>query len=316
MKVRNILNDVEAPLESHSDKRGSITDVFYQGGVDHVAVVKSKKGAHRGDHYHKETTQHILITQGTMEYYYAPFNNPGAVKCIKVGPGDMITTPPYEIHTLRFPTDNEFMVFSTGKRGGKDYESDTFRVSPILDDHPQRLHLGCGSKFLRGFTHIDLSNYDHIDYQHRIDRLPMIGDNIIETIYCSNAFEYFDREEAVGVLREWRRVLKVGGTLRISVPNFEAICQVYMEHRDADQRGVLGPIFGRWDVGENNIIYHKTVYDLTSLTRLLKAAGFNRIRTWDPHTVLPKDFDDFSKAYMPHMDETGTLMSLNVEAFK
>ena len=316
MKTRNILNDIDAPLESHKDDRGCITDVFYKADVDHVAVVRSLAGAHRGDHYHKETTQHILVTKGTMEYYYAPSDKPSSVKCLKVGPGDMITTPPYEIHTLRFPTDNEFMVFSAGPRGGKDYESDTFRVSPMILDTPKRLHLGCGSKYLKGFTHIDLSDYDHVDYKHPINLLPMISDNTIELIYCSNAFEYFDRENAVRVLKEWRRVLKVGGTLRLSVPNFESICQAYMEHRDADKRGVLGPLFGRWDTGGNNIIYHKTVYDETSMRRLLNECDFNSIELYDWKDFLPKDYDDFSRAYMPHMNEDGLLMSLNIQAKK
>ena len=146
MKTRNIIKNIKDPLESHSDGRGAITDVFYKADIDHVAVITSKAGAERGDHYHKETIQHILVTKGTMEYYYASSYNPCDVKCLKIGPGDMITTPPFEIHTLRFPTDNEFMVFSTGKRGGKDYESDTFRVEPILNDKPKQLHLGCGSK--------------------------------------------------------------------------------------------------------------------------------------------------------------------------
>ena len=44
----------------------------------------------------------------------------------------MVTTPPFEVHSLEILTDNQFIVFSWGKRGGKDYESDTFRVRPSL----------------------------------------------------------------------------------------------------------------------------------------------------------------------------------------
>ena len=54
---------------------------------------------------------------------------------ILVKKGDFISTPPYEIHALKIGEDgNEFIVFSEGKRGGKDYESDTFRVKNIIED--------------------------------------------------------------------------------------------------------------------------------------------------------------------------------------
>ena len=47
--------------------------------------------------------------------------------------GDLVSTPPFEIHTLKIGKDgNSFIVFSTGLRGGKDYESDTYRVEPII----------------------------------------------------------------------------------------------------------------------------------------------------------------------------------------
>ncbi len=45
---------------------------------------------------------------------------------------DLVSTPPYEIHALEILGPNQFVVFSQGVRGGEDYESDTFRVPPIL----------------------------------------------------------------------------------------------------------------------------------------------------------------------------------------
>ena len=37
------------------DKRGSITDIFYKKNIRHVAIIKSKTGVKRGDHFHKKT---------------------------------------------------------------------------------------------------------------------------------------------------------------------------------------------------------------------------------------------------------------------
>jgi hypothetical protein len=47
--------------------------------------------------------------------------------------GDLISTGPNEIHALKIGGEgNQFIVFSEGVRGGKDYESDTYRVENII----------------------------------------------------------------------------------------------------------------------------------------------------------------------------------------
>ena len=45
----------------------------------------------------------------------------------------MVSTEPLEIHALECLGPSEFIVFSTGLRGGNDYEADTYRdFEPIL----------------------------------------------------------------------------------------------------------------------------------------------------------------------------------------
>ena len=114
------------------DKRGTITDIFYKEQINHVAIIKSKKGARRGDHYHKKTTQFMYITKGKLEYWYKKLNSKSKAKMKILKPGDLVKTPPLEMHALKMLSSNEFIVFTVGKRGGKDYESDTYRFSPSL----------------------------------------------------------------------------------------------------------------------------------------------------------------------------------------
>lgn len=133
MKKINIFNENNKNLEIHKDNRGSIVDIIYNGNINHVAVINSEPNVIRGNHYHEETTQHILITRGSLEYWYKELNSDQEPMMYLAKKGDLITTPPFEIHALKI-TDagNEFIVFSEGKRGGKDYESDTFRVDSII----------------------------------------------------------------------------------------------------------------------------------------------------------------------------------------
>jgi len=113
------------------DERGDIADIFYKHPIDHVAVINSKKGALRGNHYHKKSTQHMYMTKGSLRYYYRDIDS-NKIKSIIVKEGMMVTTQPFEVHALEILEDNQFIVFTEGLRGGKDYESDTFRVKPSL----------------------------------------------------------------------------------------------------------------------------------------------------------------------------------------
>ena len=135
MDCRNIRKKVKKPLQSFKDKRGSIIDIFYKKKIDHVAIIDSKPNALRGNHYHKKTIQHMLITEGSLEYWYKPLKKKTKVKKKILKVGDLVSTPPYEIHALKISKKgNQFIVFSEGVRGGKDYEADTFRVPSIIND--------------------------------------------------------------------------------------------------------------------------------------------------------------------------------------
>jgi predicted SAM-dependent methyltransferase len=179
-----------------------------------------------------------------------------------------------------------------------------------------KLHVGCGKRYLPGFVHVDLADFPHIDHRRRVDQLDIFSDGAAELIYASHVLEYFDRLEAGHLLAEWRRVLCPGGRLRLAVPDFVALAEVYFRRRNLDL--ILGPLYGRMEVeGTGQVIYHKTVYDLESLKMLLEECGFSAVRRYDWRQTIHRDYDDHSQAYIPHLDkEHGKLISLNVECFK
>lgn len=179
-----------------------------------------------------------------------------------------------------------------------------------------KLHLGCDKRFIPGFVHVDLADYPHIDHRHDVRTLPMIAAGSADLVYACHVLEYFDRVEVLDVLVEWKRVLTPGGVLRLAVPDFEALAAVYGETHDLGK--VIGPLYGRWPVpGADVTIYHRTVYDFASLQQVLTSVGFADVRRWDWRTTEHRDVDDYSQAYIPHMDKAhGRLISLNVEATK
>src|ERR1700680_714098 len=178
---------------------------------------------------------------------------------------------------------------------------------------PAKLHLGCGKRYLPGFVHVDRVAFPHIDYVQDIARLPQFPDRSIEVIYASQVLTYFDREEVVPVLAEWRRALAPGGILRLSVPNFETVTTLYAAGLRLEW--FLGTLYGRMSDGKGSYIYERTTYEEASIQRGLETAGFEGIERWDWRETEHAEYDDFSQAYFPHMEkDRGILMNLNVQA--
>lgn len=159
-------------------------------------------------------------------------------------------------------------------------------------DDKLKLHIGCGERNWPGWINIDGQRLPHIKY-HDVTKLPF-KDATVSLIYSSHLIAYFDRQEIIPILKEWNRALKVGGTLRLSTPDWNVIRKFDIP--------MLGPLYGKMN---SHAIYHKTVYDLQGLTDVLMASGFYRIKRYD-HTK--NEYDDHSAAYFD-----GKLISLNIE---
>lgn len=113
---------------AHVDSRGAITDIAYRDPFDHAALVTSRAGSRRGDHYHRESTQTIVVLEGRL---IALVQIGGAVTEHHLTTGDVMVNEPNEVHTFFAVEDSVFLVLTKGPRGGADYESDTYRVEPL-----------------------------------------------------------------------------------------------------------------------------------------------------------------------------------------
>lgn len=175
-----------------------------------------------------------------------------------------------------------------------------------------KLHIGCGKKYLQGYKHLDVIDFDHVDFVCDTRELTMIADETVSEIYACHILEHVGRNEIVAVLREWYRVLKIGGLLRVAVPDFEAIVAEYQQSKDLSC--FQGLLYGGQTYDYN---YHHIAFNYTMLGNFLLEAGFFKVSRYDWRDFLPKDYDDYSRAYIPHMDfDHGTHMSLNVVAKK
>lgn len=178
---------------------------------------------------------------------------------------------------------------------------------------PLKLHVGCGKRYLPGWKHVDVLDFDHIDYKTTLDDLHMIEDGSVEEIYACHVLEHIDRRKVISTVQELNRVLRVGGKLRLAVPDFEAVVGYYNENP-----GSISQLLGLLVGGQTTEYDHHTfVFDKKILTEVLEYCGFENVERYDWQKFLPEGFDDYSRCYLPHMDfENGRCMSLNIVAVK
>ena len=175
----------------------------------------------------------------------------------------------------------------------------------------KKLHVGCGSKILDGFINIDLLDVDGIDLKCDISKLPY-ENNSIDLIYSCANIEHFGRKEWKGVLKHWYDLLKPGAVLRLSTADFEAACIEYLENKNIEN--LLGLIVGGQ---KDKYDWHGMIFDYELLETTLLEIGFNEVKKYNWRETEHGHIDDFSQAYLPHMDkEKGRLMMLNIEAIK
>lgn len=111
-----------------TDERGSIFDLIEEQ-VGHVGLITSNKGAVRGKHYHKKSTQFTFLLSGKMEFFTKDLrHNDSKIKLIILEPYDLIVTPPNVAHAMRALENCVFLDCTTESRGEKGYEEDTVRI--------------------------------------------------------------------------------------------------------------------------------------------------------------------------------------------
>ena len=114
------------PRSAFKDVRGAIVDILDGVPVECVTLLTSKRGAIRGNHYHRKTTQYLYVLEGRLRAYA---QDPGKrVHARVVRAGDLIVTPPGERHAFEALADSVLLACAHGPRSGKSYESDTYRL--------------------------------------------------------------------------------------------------------------------------------------------------------------------------------------------
>lgn len=131
----------------------------------------------------------------------------------------------------------------------------------------RKIDLGAGTVSPEGF--------EPFGRLHGTDIFPLsLPDASVDEIRASHCLEHFPKGQTLDVLREWMRVLKPGGRLRVAVPDFEKVAKNYIEGVNQPTEAYV--VGGQLDEDD----FHKAVFDRARLRRVLSDCGLVLLRPW------------------------------------
>jgi predicted SAM-dependent methyltransferase len=160
-----------------------------------------------------------------------------------------------------------------------------------------KLHIGCGSINLQGWINIDARLSAHIHLTTNKITLEEFLDGSAQEVYVCHFLEHFSFEECEQLLMTFYKKLHNNGTLRISVPNFDKLAELYFR-TNKDLNCVKYALMGGQDYEYN---FHKSVFDDSTLRSLLTKVGFSVIEEWDPKITFGPSLNDFSSCQLGNM---------------
>lgn len=112
---------------SFVDDRGTIQNILNKS-FNHVAIITSKKGSVRSNHYHKTNSHYMYIISGKMEYWERDLENTSDETMIICEAGDMVLTGPNVVHKTVFLEDTVMMTLAPNYRGPEFDKDDTVKM--------------------------------------------------------------------------------------------------------------------------------------------------------------------------------------------
>jgi len=141
------------------------------------------------------------------------------------------------------------------------------------------LNLGCGGetrfKNENGYRWINIDARGDIKPDRVLDcRILPFDNNSIIKIVAIHLLEHLPRHDAPRAIKEWYRVLKVGGCADIETPNFDLTIKEYLEG-DATKKAIrVENVYGRQFFEGDT---HFWGYNFIRMKEILEFAGFQEI---------------------------------------
>lgn len=158
----------------------------------------------------------------------------------------------------------------------------------------RKLQIGAGPHQLAGWLCSDVDpQLEGAVYLDAREKFPF-EDGVFDYVYSEHMIEHIPWQDGLFMLRECRRILKPGGTLRLATPDLQVLADLYREDGGPERERyirwitdtflsgvkaykpafVINNAFRRWG--------HQFLYDGDVLTLAMQEAGFVNVRRCVP----------------------------------
>lgn len=105
--------------------KGRIINILFEP-VQSVAIIESKAGSIRSNHYHKSDAHWLYVVSGSMKYYERDLDGSNRVEVV-VNAGEMIFSDAMKVHKTEFPVDTVLISMAKKIRDHEHHEEDVVR---------------------------------------------------------------------------------------------------------------------------------------------------------------------------------------------
>lgn len=141
-----------------------------------------------------------------------------------------------------------------------------FGITKRIDDI--RLNLGCGADIKQGYINIDQRWIEGVNQVADVSRLPYKDKSVTEVL-ANDVIEHFPREQTEMVLKEWIRVLRPDGILKIQCPDVRTLAYGLV-YNQIPTNEFSRRIYGGQEYDGN---FHYAGFDIPEMKRILRKLG-------------------------------------------
>jgi predicted SAM-dependent methyltransferase len=186
----------------------------------------------------------------------------------------------------------------------------------------KHLDVGCGPNTNSGLINLDYLWHPGVDVCWDIRRGLPFASASLQGVFSEHCLEHFSLSPALALLREIRRVLAPGGSVRLVVPDGELYLRTYVRQLAGDQTDPFpyqeteqqDPLWTPM-LSVNRIFYqdrestfgHRLIYDFALLSCMVGQCGFTDIRRRafregrDPHLLVDAESRRCESLYVEAM---------------
>ena len=137
-----------------------------------------------------------------------------------------------------------------------------------------RLNLGCGGSYLDGFVNVDQNKDVNPDVVSDAMALPF-GYETVDEINAGHLLEHFDWVDGDKLLRHWHGMLRTGGKVFVTVPDYDMLVNRYVQDPSPEHLRELNDLY-IYSYKQKSL--HKYAYSAALLRQKMEDCGFTGLK--------------------------------------